>query len=311
MEKVIVVGSLNVDLTVYTEQFPRPGETLVGKKLTIGVGGKGNNQATAAHRSGGEVYMVGRMGTDAMGDVLRRHYEQEGMTRRYITESADCETGTATIQVDGTGQNSIVIVKGANAALNAADVRLAAGQFAGAGAVLTQLETELAPILTAKELAAENGVPFILNPAPYRALPPELLAGLDWITPNETEAEALTGIAVTDEESCRAAAKELQRMGVKNVIITLGSRGVYCAAADGSAQTVPCPKMKAVDTTGAGDTFNGAFAVALAGQLPLHTALCFANCAAAISVTRPGAAASVPTRQQTLALLESHYGLKG
>lgn len=309
MKKVVVVGSLNVDLTVYTPQFPVGGETVVGHTLKIGVGGKGNNQATAAHRSGGNVVMVGRMGADAMGKVLVEHYEREGMSRAFISISETSETGTASIEVEDAGQNRIVIVKGANAELSAAEVEAAQSEFAACGAVLTQLETGFEPIFTAKKLAQQFQVPFLLNPAPYQPLPAELLAGIDWLTPNETEAAALSGVEVTDAATAAQAAHRILSMGVKNVLITLGCNGVYFANAE-SEELVAPPKVKAVDTTGAGDAFNGAFTVALAEQLPISTALRFATCCASLSVTRAGAAASVPLREETLALMEETYGLR-
>lgn len=309
LEKVIVVGSLNVDLTVYTPQFPLAGETVVGRTLKIGVGGKGNNQATAAHRSGGNVRMIGRMGQDTMGRVLHAHYESEGMSRAYVSISETSETGTASIEVNGEGQNRIVIVKGANAELSEAEVDAAEEEFADCGAVLTQLETGFEPILAAKRLAVKYHVPFILNPAPYQALPAGLLSGIDWLTPNETEAAALSGIPVEDEDGARRASRAILAMGVKNVVVTLGASGVYYTDGE-NEELVPAPHVHAVDTTGAGDSFNGAFAVALAKQMPVPTALRFANSCAALSVTRPGAAVSCPMEEETLAMLEEAYGIR-
>lgn len=309
MKKVIVVGSLNVDLTVYTPRFPLAGQTVVGRTLKIGMGGKGSNQATAAHRSGGQVCMVGRMGRDAMADVVRAHYEREGMSRAYITESDTAETGTASIEVEDAGQNRIVIVKGANAELSAAQVEAAQAEFAAAGVVLTQLETGWEPIEAACRLARQNGIPFVLNPAPYQPIPAQLLQKVDWLTPNETEAAELAGLPVTNRQQAAAAAAAIRRMGVKNVLITLGSQGVY-AVWQGGEELLPPPAVKAVDTTGAGDAFNGAFAVALAENRPVPEALRFASCCASLSVTRAGAAASMPCRQEILALLEEAYGCK-
>lgn len=304
---VIVVGSLNVDLTVRTPQFPLAGQTVTGSSLCIGVGGKGSNQATAAHRCGGRVCMIGRMGQDAMAQVVRDHYAREGLSRAHITESADTCTGVALIEVEDAGQNRIVIVPGANAELDAAQVEAAADAFADCGAVLAQLETDLAPVLAAKRLATKAGAPFLLNPAPYRPLPPDLLRGTDWLTPNETEAAALTELPVQDPAQAAVAARALLALGVKNVLVTLGAQGVYALWQGGETHLPPLP-VQAVDTTGAGDAFNGAFAVALAEGQPVERALRFANCCAALSVTRPGAATAMPTRPEVERLLAETYG---
>lgn len=307
MKTVIVVGSLNVDLTVYTPQFPLAGQTVSGHTLQIGVGGKGSNQATAAHRCGADVQMIGRMGKDPLAAAVRDHYQREGMSRAQITESDTAETGTALIEVEDAGQNRIVIVAGANAELSAEQVQAAAGLFATAGAVLTQLETGLAPVVAAKRLAQAAGAPFLLNPAPCRPLPQELLQGVDWLTPNETEAAALTGLPVTDPASAAAAARAIRAMGVKNVVITLGAQGVYALWETGQLQ-LPSLPVQAVDTTGAGDAFNGAFAAALAEGRAVPDALRFANCCAALSVTQRGAAAAMPRRAEVEQLFKAQYG---
>ncbi len=310
MKKVIVVGSLNVDLTVYTPRFPVAGESLVGSSLKIGMGGKGNNQATAAHRAGGAVHMVGRIGRDAMADVVKKHYKAEGMAEDYISVSDTVETGTALIEVEDAGQNRIVVIPGANNQLAADQVQAAAADLLPGGdiaVVLTQLETGFAPIYAAKELARQAGALYIINPAPYKAMPADLLAGTDWLTPNETEAAALTGVQVTDKASAAAAAHAIQAMGVKNVLITLGSQGVY-ALWDSGEELLPAPTVKAVDTTGAGDAFNGAFAVALAEGKPVPAALRFACCCASLSVTKYGAAPAMPHRPEIDALVEKTYG---
>ena len=313
MKKVMVVGSLNVDMTVYTPRFPVAGETVFGTSLRIGMGGKGSNQAIAAHRSGGDVCMVGCIGTDAMADVVRRRYDAEGMSREFIAESTVAETGTALIEVEGSGQNRIVVITGANDEVSAAQVEAAAAKIENMGAVLTQLETGFEPVIAAKELAAARGVPFILNPAPYKDMPAELLAGTDWLTPNETEAARLCGVTVTDRATAAEAAEKIRALGVKNVLITLGKQGVYASwLQDGGVkeELLPPPAVKAVDTTGAGDAFNGAFTVALADGLPVPQALRFASCCASLSVTRAGAADSMPARSEILALLKETYGVE-
>lgn len=312
MNKVIVVGSLNVDLTVYAPHFPVAGETVIGSTLRIGMGGKGSNQATAAHRCGGDVCMVGCIGRDAMSDVVRRHYENEGMSRDYITESDTAETGTALIEVEASGQNRIVVVTGANAEVSAAQVEQVAAEVGEIGAVLTQLETGYEPIFAAKKLAEERGVPFVLNPAPYSPMPAGLLTGTDWLTPNETEASYISGVTVTDAATAAEAARAIRTMGVKNVLVTLGGQGVYAMWEEEGGlkeEKLAPPKVKAVDTTGAGDAFNGAFTTALAEGRTVPEALRFASCCASLSVTKAGAADAMPTRAETLALLKETYGL--
>ncbi len=312
MKKVMVVGSLNVDLTVYAPHFPVAGETVFGSELRIGMGGKGSNQATAAHRCGGDVCMVGCIGKDAMSDVVRRHYDSEGMSREHIAESETVDTGTALIEVEASGQNRIVVVTGANDEVSAAQVERAAQTIPELGAVLTQLETGFEPILAAGKLAQERGVPFVLNPAPYKAMPAELLSYADWITPNETEAACLSGVEVTDGASAAEAAAKIRAMGVKNVLITLGGQGVYAMWEENGAvceELLAPPKVKAVDTTGAGDAFNGAFTVALAEGRTVAEALRFASGCASLSVTRAGAANAMPRREEILALVKETYGL--
>ena len=312
MNKVIVVGGLNVDLTVYAPHFPVAGETVIGSTLRIGMGGKGSNQATAAHRCGGDVCMVGCIGRDAMSDVVRRHYENEGMSRDYITESDTAETGTALIEVEASGQNRIVVVTGANAEVSAAQVEQVAAEVGEIGAVLTQLETGYEPIFAAKKLAEERGVPFVLNPAPYSPMPAGLLTGTDWLTPNETEASYISGVTVTDAATAAEAARAIRTMGVKNVLVTLGGQGVYAMWEEEGGlkeEKLAPPKVKAVDTTGAGDAFNGAFTTALAEGRTVPEALRFASCCASLSVTKAGAADAMPTRAETLALLKETYGL--
>lgn len=313
MKKVMVVGSLNVDLTVYTPRFPVAGETVFGSTLRIGMGGKGSNQATAAHRCGGEVYMVGCIGKDAMSDVVRRHYDTEGMPRAFIRESDTVGTGTALIEVEDGGQNRIVVVTGANGEVSAEQVTEAAAQLPDLGAVLTQLEIDFAPVLAAKALAAERGIPFVLNPAPYKEMPAEVLCGADWVTPNETEAACLCGVTVTDRATAAEAAEKIRAMGVKNVLITLGAQGVYAAwqTPEGIAEELLAPpRVKAVDTTGAGDAFNGAFTAALAEGRTVPQALRFASGCASLSVTRAGAADSMPGREEILELVKETYGLQ-
>lgn len=294
---ILIPGSSNADLTGFAPRLPGAGETVMGSRLQIGVGGKGCNQATAAARAGAEVWFITRVGQDVFGEALRRHFAAEGFRDDYITTDEDA-TGCALIEIDERdAQNRIMVIPGANRHIGAADVQAAAREFDHADAVLTQLETDLSAVAEAKRLAGAAGKPFLLNPAPYTPLPDGFLRGVDWFTPNETEAEGYTGIAVTDDDSVRRAARALLEMGVRNVVITLGHRGAYWT--NGQDELfVPGFRVKAVETTGAGDTFNGALAVAVAEGREPSWALRFANAAAGLSVTRSGAALSAPRRSE-------------
>lgn len=308
--KVVIIGpgSSNVDLTGFAPRLPAAGETVMGNALHVGPGGKGSNQMTAAARAGGDVYFITRIGQDVFGETLRRHFTNEGFRFDYITSPEGEATGTALIEIDEKdGQNRIMVIPAANQHMTAADVMAAEADFAGADAVLTQLEISMEAIVAAKELAGKYRKPFILNPAPFCPLPEGFLHGIDWLTPNETEASCFTGVAIKSPDDARTAARMLLAQGVRNVVITLGVGGAYWT--DGEKEAlVPGIRVKAVETTGAGDTFNGALAVAIAeGHDPAY-ALQFANCAAAISVTRLGAAASAPRREEILALMQKTYG---
>lgn len=295
--RILIPGSSNADLTGYAPRLPGAGETVMGSRMQIGIGGKGCNQATAAARAGAEVWFITRVGRDVFGQALRQHFAAEGFHDTYISTDTDA-TGCALIEVDeGDAQNRIMVIPGANRHISGADVRAAAEEFHHADAVLTQLETDLSAVTEARRLAHEAGLPFLLDPAPYTPLPKDLLCGVDWFTPNETEAEGYTGMTITNDDSVRRAARALLELGVRHAVITLGHRGAYWT--DGrKEQFVPGLPAKAVDTTGAGDTFNGALAVAVAEGRPPVDALRFANAAAALSVTRPGAALSAPTRRE-------------
>ncbi len=309
MKKIMVVGSLNSDITVYARRFPTPGETIVGDSTCFGYGGKGGNQVIAAHRSGGLVKLVSRVGNDMLGSDLLSFYQREGLSTEYISVSDTATTGCGLITVSAeTGNNAIIVIKGANEELSAENVRAAERDFADCDLFLTQLETSMESILEGKRLAQKYGKPIVFNPAPYVTLPPDMLQGIDFITPNETETEFYTGIPVNNTDDASRAADKLMEMGVRNVIITLGKRGVYFKGELGEWM-VPTTDLKAVDPTGAGDSFNGAFCVAYAEGMDIETALKFANCVSSISVTRPGASSSIPTRAESEALLKSYYGI--
>lgn len=309
MAKIVVVGSSNVDITGYTARFPVPGETVLGQDYKISSGGKGNNQATAAARAGAEVTMVTALGEDFLSRILKEHYTREGMCTDYICTKA-APTGMAMIQISAKdAQNNIIVIKGANEALSRADVFAAAGQVQACDMVVAQLETGEESLLAAKEIARQYGKPFLLNPAPYAPLSAEFLKGITYFTPNETEAAACTGIAVESPEQVRRAAEILLQKGVQNVIITLGKRGAYFYNGQ-EEYLLPPPKVQAVDTTGAGDAFNGGFAVAVAEGKDHKTAMQFASCVAALSITKKGAAEAMPTRAEAEKLLQSFYGAK-
>ena len=311
MAKIIGPGSLNVDVTGYAPHLPVHGETTKGTAIRVSPGGKGNNQMTAAHRAGAEVYIIGHRGSDMMGQIMARHYATEGMSEKYVCVDPLVETAGALIEIDETdGQNRIIVALSANEHVDRARVLAAETDFADCDAVLTQFETTIEAVLAAKELAAKYAKPFILNPAPYVPVPEGLFDGVDYVTPNETEAEQFTGIRVDAVEDCRKAAAKFFEMGVKKVIITLGVRGAYFT--DGSEEIfVPALKVKAVETTGAGDAFNGGLATAIAEGMPMETALRFATCTAAISVTRLGSSQSMPSREEILALMEKEFGAQG
>lgn len=310
MAKIIGPGSLNVDVTGYAPHLPVHGETTMGTAIRVSPGGKGNNQMTAAHRAGSEVYIIGHRGSDMMGQIMARHYATEGMSEKYVCVDPLVETAGALIEIDETdGQNRIIVALSANEHVDRARVLAAEADYADCDAVLTQFETTTEAVLASKELAAKYGKPFILNPAPYVPVPEGLFDGVDYVTPNETEAEQFTGIQVDTVEDCRKAAAKFFEMGVKKVVITLGVRGAYFT--DGREEIfVPALKVKAVETTGAGDAFNGGLATAIAEGLPMETALRFATCTAAISVTRLGSSQSMPRREEIIALMEREFGVK-
>lgn len=309
MAKIIGPGSCNVDLTGYAAHLPVAGETAVGDLIRTSPGGKGSNQMVAAHMSGSEAMLIARIGDDALSNCLHDFYASLGFPKKYIKVCEGENTGTAIIEIDKTdAQNRILIIRGANLALCESDVLEAESDFSDADVVLTQLETGDEPIYAAAKLAKKYGKPFILNPAPYRPLDGELLSMVDYITPNETEAGYLTGVEINSVDDAKFAAKKLLSMGVKNVIITLGVNGAYYT--DGEREIhVPGIKVKAVETTGAGDAFNGGFATAIGEGRDVETALKFANCTAAISVTRLGAAESMPSRDEIDSFMKEKYGI--
>jgi len=294
---IVVIGSSNTDMVLKTARFPKPGETILGGEFFMFQGGKGGNQAVAAARLGGEVTFICKLGNDLFGNNAIAHYTNEKINVSQIGQTDKAPSGVALITVDAHGENEIVVAQGANALLAVEDIRQASSMLAKANYYLTQLETPLPTVEFIAVEAKKYGKRLVLNPAPATQLPAALYQGLFLITPNETEATLLTGIAVSDTTSARQAAKILQSKGVLNVIITLGSKGAYVLA-NGFTGLVEAPVVKAVDTTAAGDVFNGALVVALADQKDWQEAVIFACQAAAISVTQMGAQASAPYSYQ-------------
>lgn len=296
---ILIVGSSNTDMVIKTNHFPAPGETILGGKFLMNAGGKGANQAVAAARLGGKVTFVGKTGDDIFGRQAVQQLENEGINVEFMVTDMENPSGVALITVDHKGENSIVVAPGSNGTLNETDFNRAIPVLDDAAYVLMQLEIPIATVEYIATLAFERQKRVILNPAPAAKLTDELLQKLYIITPNESEAELLTGIKVTDEQSALKAASLLHEKGVEIIIITMGSAGAFILA-DGQYEIISTIKVDAVDTTAAGDTFNGALAVALSEGKTIRESIAFANKAAAISVTRIGAQSSVPFRNEIL-----------
>ncbi|EPF6158599.1 ribokinase [Citrobacter sedlakii] len=300
--KLVVLGSINADHILNLETFPAPGETVTGNHYQVAFGGKGANQAVAAGRSGANIAFIACTGDDDIGSSIRQQLASDNINVDPVSVIDGEPTGVALIFVNGEGENVIGIHAGANAALSPARVEAQRERIAEASALLMQLESPIDSVLAAANIAHENHTTVVLNPAPARVLSDELLALVDIITPNETEAEKLTGIRVENDEDAAKAALVLHKKGIDTVLITLGSRGVW-ASVKGEGQRVPGFKVEAVDTIAAGDTFNGALIAALLEDKALSNAIRFAHAAAAIAVTRKGAQPSVPWREEIEAFL--------
>jgi ribokinase len=293
MDKIVVIGSSNTDMVIQTRKFPMPGETVMGSKFFMNPGGKGANQAVAAARLGAEVAFVAKVGRDVFGRQAVQNLMNEGIDVTGVFQDSDNPSGVAQIIVDAKAENCIVVAPGANMLLDRGDIDQSIDHIKNCSILLLQLESPLDTILYAAQKANDLNKMVILNPAPAATLPDDLLPLLYLITPNETETELLTGIRVKDDKSADEAAKVLQSKGVKNVIITLGSRGAWLLTGNIGC-LIPAPIVDAVDTTAAGDTFNGALASAMYKGYDLNAAVIFANKAAAIAVTKMGAQASIP-----------------
>ena len=302
MEKnrILVIGSSNTDMTVRSATLPKPGETVLGGDFRMGPGGKGANQAVAARLLGGEVTFVCKLGRDMFGEGASKHYESCGLDTSKILWS-DKPSGVALITVDSKAENSIVVASGANADMTVTDIDSVADIIKSSGILLLQLEIPMDTVVHAAEIAYNAGVQVVLNPAPAAVLPAELLKCVSILIPNETEASAISGIDINNFETAAAAAERLKGMGVREVIITMGSRGsVVC---DGDCTFVPAVKVNAVDTTAAGDTFCGGVCVALSEGKDLLEAVKFATAASSIAVQRPGAQDSITNRCEVDKLL--------
>lgn len=298
-KKILVIGSSNTDMVIKTNNFPVPGETILGGRFLMNAGGKGANQAVAAARLGGVVTFVGKIGDDIFGKQAVQQLEDEGINVNFVAVDPDNPSGVAMITVDRKAENTIVVAPGSNGTLSPEDFDKALSELYEAEFVLMQLEIPIPTVEYIARIAAQKQKKVILNPAPAAELSVELLQNLYIITPNETEAELLTKIKVSDESSALKAAEALHQKGVEIVIITMGAAGAFLLAS-GISELIKAPKVEAVDTTAAGDTFNGALVVALSEGRSIHDSILFANKAAAISVTRIGAQSSVPYRNEVV-----------
>jgi ribokinase len=295
--KIIVIGSANTDMVIKADKFPAPGETIIGGQFFMFPGGKGANQAVAAARLSGEVTFIAKVGNDIFGKQAVGQLRQERIHTDFVATDTSFPSGVALITVDAKGENTIVVASGANSNLLPKDIDRAMAEISHASVVLLQLEIPLPTVVYAIRKSHEMGRRIILNPAPAQALPEDVPSRLFMITPNETEAEILTGVKVVDEPSAYQAAQVLRQKGVQNVVITLGAKGAYLLSPRVS-RLIPAPPVTAVDTTAAGDIFNGAVALGLSEGMPVEEAVQFACQAAAISVTRMGAQASAPYRKE-------------
>jgi ribokinase len=304
--RVVVVGSLNMDLVIRSARIPQPGETILGGEFHSIPGGKGANQAVGTARLGAHVSMVGRVGDDAFGNQLLNNLSTDGIDHTFVLRDGASATGVALIVVDDAGQNTIVVASGANMRLSPSDVDAAAAVFATADALLLQLESPLQTVIHAAKLARAHGVTVILNPAPARPLPQELLTLVDVLVPNESETSLLTGMPVANLDEAVAASAALHQAGVGTVILTLGERGALLAE-ERATRVLPAFEVEPLDTTAAGDAFLAGLAVALAEGRNPGEAVRWGNAAGALATTRLGAQTSLPARQAVEQLLQGGH----
>jgi ribokinase len=304
--RIAVVGSANVDLTTFSDQFPKPGETIFAQKFNLGFGGKGANQAVAARLSGADVFLVARVGDDLFGPASIRNFEHLGIDVRHVRQVSGVSTGVAPIFVDSSGQNRIFVVKGANDELKPADVDAAADTLKRADCIVLQFEIPLETVYYTVKFARQNGIRCILNPAPAHPIDLRAVANLDYVVPNESEAEAISGIPVRNLDDARRCAAKLLAGGIRRVIITLGANGSLLAGNEGM-EHVPAFPVKSVDSTGAGDAFIGSFATFLGEGLPEREAVKRANLYAGLSTTGVGTQKSFYER----ARFDAEWGERG
>lgn len=292
---ILVIGSSNTDMTAKTQELPRPGETVLGGVFTMGAGGKGANQAVAAQRLGGDVKFICKVGKDMFGDNAIAQYKKEGLDTSGILRS-ELPSGVALIYVDSHAENCIVVASGANGDLTEADIEASAPAIKDCGILLLQLESPIPSVLKAAKMAHEAGAMVVLNPAPACPLPEEIFRYIDLFIPNETELSTFSGLPVNNAEDALKAAKAMQAKGVGKLIVTMGSKGALICEG-GPSDFVPAHKVKAVDTTAAGDTFCGALCVAISEGKDLRAATKFATAASALTVQKMGAQNSIPFRK--------------
>ena len=308
MKKILVVGSSNTDLIIKVSEIPRPGETLLGGEFHTFPGGKGANQAVAASRGGGDVVFIASVGNDNYGAESVKGYKQDKINTEDIKICKNIPSGIAMITIADNGENAITVASGANAELKPEDMDEAEEAFDEAEYMLVQLEIPINTVLKAVEICKEFHTKVILNPAPAADLPDEIISQIDIITPNETEAERLTGVKVKNEKDASKAAEVLHKRGINTVIITLGSEGAFVSdRISGLSRNIPGFKVSATDTTAAGDVFNGQLAVGLAEGLSLEDAIRLAHAAAALSVQKLGAQSSIPHREETDSFLKEYF----
>jgi ribokinase len=296
-KRIAVVGSANVDLTIFNDTFPRSGETIFGKHFNLGFGGKGANQAVAACRCGASVGMVCKVGSDLFGPATIKNFASHAIDTRHVLIEEGASSGVAPIFVDSTGQNRIVVIKGANESLSPADVDAAAPLLLQSDVILLQFEIPLDTVYHTIRFARSNSIRCIVNPAPALPIEFNTLASADYFVPNESEAEAITGIAVHNFDEAKRCANSLLARGIRKVIITLGERGSLLASAEGH-ELIPAFKVDPIDSTGAGDAFIGSFAVFLAEGLMDREALTRASLYAALSTSKVGTQKSFPIREE-------------
>jgi ribokinase len=285
--RIAVVGSANVDLTTFSERFPNPGETIFGQKFDLGFGGKGANQAVAARLCGAEVFMVAKVGDDLFGPSTIKNFESLGIDATHVRQAHGVSSGVAPIFVDPSGQNRIIVVKGANDELKPADVDAAAEMLKSADCIVLQFEIPLETVYYTIKFARRNGIRCILNPAPAQPIDTKAIAELDYFIPNESEAFAISGIAVHDVDEAKRCAHKLLSSGTRRILITLGANGALLAGTDGM-EHVPAFSVKSIDSTGAGDAFIGSFATFLGEGVPELEAVKRANLYAGLSTTGVG-----------------------